>query len=307
MMSYYGIINRKLQERISIMPRYITKKTIHPKNYVCLRMRESRHHKNLVSGFSSKNPNLARYLQSNAWFEDTNDRKAIYLVKDGEKIAGYFSFQSGMLIRCHTKILRGIDFQEVAGKKEYIINDDVIDVTDTLPAIEISHFCINENYKTRASNWNIKFGNKSYSVGQYIFLKFLAPKILETSEKIGVYITYLFCADDGTGNLIEYYNSIGFKIMDNTACIRSNYDSGLRCMTQTIENLRKQVSTFNDYTQIDYIIEYLKKNGALKIEQAKTMFNLYNPIELFKAMEQDNYIEICGNRTDKYKYIKLHN
>ena len=71
------------------MPRYITKKTIHPENYVCLRMRESRHHKNLVSGFSSKNPNLARYLQSNAWFEDTNDRKASYLVKDGEKIAGY--------------------------------------------------------------------------------------------------------------------------------------------------------------------------------------------------------------------------
>ncbi len=253
-------------------------------NFTCERFSTDRHNKNMVEGFNSDtNGSLSAYLKRSAWFEDTNNKRVVYLVKDKTKIVMFFSLQCGSLIKCHHKVLHGINHRVQDNVNEYYIDDDIIDVTDVVPAIEISHFCINDSYRKRKTEWRVKNSLVEYRIGQYIFYKFIAPILIDTSTKIGVEKVYLFCADDGSGKLIKYYNELNFDIMDDMACIRSKYDNKLKCMTCNIKTLTQAAARFNDMMKADDIITYLKQNNSLSHGQAKRM-GVQDPEYLFDQL-----------------------
>lgn len=220
---------------------------VEAENFTCERMAGNKINRSLINGFSSeRNSAFTAYLRNYSYREDLTNKKAVYLIKDGGRIVGYFSLHCGLMVRCHKKILSGISSKTNNGNIEYFIDKDVIDVTNVVPSIEITHFCINSSYRKKKSTWTVTYGLNDYSVGKYIYYKFLLPIVINVADEIGVQMIYLFCADDGSGKLIDYYKELGFSVMDNMACIRTGYDSSLSCMTCKIVEARKQLDSFNN-------------------------------------------------------------
>lgn len=231
------------------MSRYhqqFTKTPVEAENFMCERFSSNDTNQSLKKAFYCEmNSSFTCYLRNDSYLDDLENKKAVYLIKDGDRIVGYFSLNCGLMIKCDQKILSGISSEINNEKIEYYIDKDIIDVTNIVPAIEITHFCINSSYRKKKSTWTVTHGLKNYSVGKYIYYKFLLPIVINVAEKIGVQMIYLFCADDGSGKLIDYYKELGFTVMDNMACIRTGYDSSLSCMTCKVAEARKQLESFN--------------------------------------------------------------
>lgn len=224
------------------------KKEILLDQFSCERLKNDRNNKALINGFScDRNPNLACYLKTNAWHEDNHNHRAVYLIKEGNKIVMYFSLQCGILIKCHKKEIGGIVNTGSCDKPVYAIDTDKIEVNESLPAIEMAHFCVNDSYRKKKKKWDVKHGNQTYRVGAYCFYKYIAPLIIEMAEISGLRYIYLFSAEhEYSTELKNYYaRRLNFKIMDDMACIRSEYDADLECMTIKVEDLIRDTKRFN--------------------------------------------------------------
>lgn len=160
--------------------------------------------------------------------------------------------------------------------------------------MEISHFCVNETYKKKKSNWEITNCISEYSVGTYVFYKFIVPRIIDISLKIGLQIVYLFCADDGSGKLFEFYESLSFQKMDDMACIRSEYNENLCCFTCKIETLKKDLNRFNDVQKADEIIEFLSTNKKISVNDAIKKFNISDYRYLFGMLVDKGLVSISS-------------
>ena len=268
------------------------KKDLDITTFNCSRLKENRNHKTLIQGFNSnRNSSLSWYLKHNAWIEDENNYRAYYLVKDKNKIVLYFSLQNGMLIQCHQKILKGVSHRESDSKTDYFIDEDKIDVTNVIPGIELSHFCVNDSYRRRKNSWKVTIGLKEYTVGAYVFYKFIAPKIAEVALISGVQYVYLFCADEGSNKLIEYYrDELHFSVMDDMACLRPKYDNGTSCcMTIKIKELIDDTYRFQDIEKVPAVLEYIQYNRTISIEQARKNLDIFDPLLLF-----DHIVKVGG-------------
>lgn len=74
------------------------KATIEVSKYNCARLLSDHNNKSLISNFLSvKNPSLGAHLQRGAWYEEQNNKRACFLVKEENKIVLYFSLQCGIL------------------------------------------------------------------------------------------------------------------------------------------------------------------------------------------------------------------
>lgn len=268
------------------MQRKYEREVINTQNYTCIRLSVNRENKQLIQGFcSKKNGNLAQYLHLKAWAEDTENYRAYYLVRDSNKIVLYFSLQCGLLIKCHKKLLGGITHKVSDEKVVYSINDDKIDVDRVIPGVELAHLCVNDSYRKRMQRWSVLVGVKEYPVGAYVFYEYIAPLIIEMAAISGLQYTYLFCADDGSNKLVQYYiNVLHFAIMDDMACVRPEYDQNLTCMTIKISELRNDTMRFNDLKRVSTVLEYLKTNKTISIDQAKKKLNINDPRFLFAEM-----------------------
>lgn len=267
--------------------RYINKKSIDLKRYSIARVKSSREMKPMLSGFNSdKNLSMAGYVQRQAWGEDNKNIRANYVVKEGNRIVLFFSLQCGILVKCHKKIIGGIRHNESSnGEEEYFIDEDKINVTKVIPAIEMAHYCINDSYLRRKIETNITVGFEEYSIGSYIFYEYIAPIIKEVAQKIGVRYLYLFCADDGSGKLKDYYEKVlHFKIMDDMACVRSSYEKDLECMIISIECLDLDRGRFEDLKNYKKVIEYVNEHGLISEAQAKEKLQIYDPTYLFEKL-----------------------
>lgn len=272
--------------------------------FFCVRYSDDRTIKYYIDGFStSKNPMLAAYVKYKALEEDSDNKQAVYFIKDCNKIVSFFSLKCGLLIKCHRKVLTGVNHRNFNDQIEYYIDDDIINVTNTLPALEISHFCINETYKKKKTNWKIKNCIAEYSVGKYIFYKFIVPLIIDISLRIGLQIVYLFCADDGSGKLIEFYESLNFQKMDDMACIRSEYNENLSCFTCKIETLRKDFERFNDVQKADEIIEFLINNKKITVNDVIKKFNINDYKYLFRLLVDKGLVSISSKNIIKINLI----
>lgn len=279
---------------------FLKAKPVDVTNFTCERLSSNNRNKGLINSFSSeRNSSFTAYLKFNSYREDSNNKKAVYLIKDGEKLVGYFSLHCGLMVKCHKKILSGISSKIKNGKIEYYIDKDVIDVTNIVPSIEIIHFCINTSYKKKKSNWSVINGMDKYSIGQYIYYKFILPIIIDAANNIGLQMIYLFCADDGSGKLIEYYRKLGFSLMDNMACIRTGYDSSLSCMTCKIIDAKKRLNYFIDENKIEDIKKYLLENKEISCKKAKDDLFLIDPQPIFDYLVKNGIAEWNNNSKKK--------
>ena len=101
---------------------------------------------------------------------------------------------------------------------------------DSLSAVELSNFAVNQNYK--ANHPDIS------KIGFYVFHKFILPLVNFMSKFIGVSILYIYALPEE--KLIEHYKTMGFsrlpvkqeKFVHNH--IKPRYDEGCIFMYQNL-------------------------------------------------------------------------
>lgn len=132
-----------------------------------------------------------------------------------------------------------------------------------------------------------------------MFYKYIAPKVIEVAEIAGSQFLYLFCADDGSKKLLDYYvNKLNFSIMDNMACVRSTYDRGLTCLTIRIETLKDDLALFNDMSKAEAILEYLHNEKSITIYQAKREHNIEVPSRVFEHFVEQGLASVVTKAED---------
>lgn len=284
----------------------IYKKEVIPEEFKCVRLADNHDNKGLIQGFSCEyNPSLAMYLNQEAWGEEQNNYRAYYLVKEKNKIVCYFSLQCGLLVKCHKKEVGGITQKELDGYKGFFIDQDKIHVTKTLPAIELSHFCINDSYRRKKKSWIISNGIASCTVGEYIFYEFIAPKIIHLSEIVGIQYLYLFCADNGIGKLRNYYEQVlHFKLMDDMACIRSEYDDKLDCYILKIKDLKIDTELFRDCKRAIRLVENLHTSQEISNYQAKRVYEIQNTGKIFDLLVKQGRAKTVA-KNDKGSIVRI--
>lgn len=96
-----------------------------------------------------------------------------------------------------------------------------------IPAIELTHFAVDERFKNPLGKKN------TVHTGEYIFWNFILPIVNEVSEKVACKVLFLFAID--TPKLITYYKDVlKFKEITNTnekqffEYAAPDYDEGCR-------------------------------------------------------------------------------
>ena len=97
----------------------------------------------------------------------------------------------------------------------------ILRVDEAFPAIELVHFCVNDNLRDEWKRLGLGRG-----MGEVFFWRFVVPKMLEINKLIGCEYAYLFAADGSRdGTLINYYeNALHFERPTNMGGIKPRYD-----------------------------------------------------------------------------------
>lgn len=132
---------------------------------------------------SSKAKGLEKYLRHCAISDEVENLSRTYLIKDRvtEELAGYFSLRTGLI----TKPLLGWAF-------------------DSVPAIELSNFAMDYNYKT-------KHTGEMQHLGAYVFKRFVVPMVKAVAGLVGVNSLYLYALPNE--RLMEHYENMGFSYL----------------------------------------------------------------------------------------------
>lgn len=165
----------------------------------------------LIEGFSAPNnaKGLEAYLKLQAESDENSNGSRTFLVKDAEtgRLACYFSLRSGL----------------IAVRRE----DDLF---DTIPAIELANFAVNDTYRSESA--------KVAKVGAYTFRRFVQPIVKNVSDLVGVQFLYIYALPKE--RLIQYYASLGFMRLPSDAesfvysHVKPAYDRGCIFMYQGI-------------------------------------------------------------------------
>ena len=165
----------------------------------------------LIQSFSvGKNAaGLETFLKEAAESEEIGKQSRTYLVKDrftGELVC-YFSMRTGL-----------VTIQ--------VENDSF----DSLSAVELSNFAMNEVYKANHPN--------ARRLGHYFFKRFILPLAHFVSEYIGVSILYIYALPEE--KLISHYRTMGFSRLPPEQekfvqkHVKPKYDEGCIFMYQTL-------------------------------------------------------------------------
>ena len=129
---------------------------------------------------------LSRYLRKYSKIHSKENLNKIYLVRNKStgQLAAWFGLKSATLP----------------------YNDR--DNTFLIPAVELTHFAVDERYHIKDSDLI------NFKTGEYIFRKFILPIVTRVSKEIGCKNLYIFAIN--TPKLIQYYTKrLGFKEMKN--------------------------------------------------------------------------------------------
>lgn len=123
-------------------------------------------------------------------------------------------------------------------------NRMISQVVRTYPAVELVHFCINDDAR---DTWN-KLKRKykfTRSMGEVLFWRFVAPIIANVNNVLGCQYVYLFAADDSRNrSLVNYYQvALNFSQPGDIGTSKPRYDFTCEFMCQEIGELR----SFRDY------------------------------------------------------------
>lgn len=153
--------------------------------YLLEHLFDSKENMELIADFSvsSNATGLENYLKNCAGSDEYEKNARTYLVKDevSGEIVGYFSLRNGLIpIR---------------------IQDCENECFDTLPAIELSNFAVNQKYKNTHP--------ASSKFGLLIFGEFILPLVKEIGRFSGVNTLYIYALPND--RLISHYETMGFE------------------------------------------------------------------------------------------------
>lgn len=137
---------------------------------------------------------------------------------------------------------------QLADDKRTEDNNKILRVLSTQSAIELVHFCTNDNMK---SKWNTY--NMGHPMGETLFWKFIAPKFFEVQSIVGGEYAFLFAADlSEEGSLVNYYDvSLKFQKRLDIGTNKPFYDFCCDFMCQKINDMRKNRQLFFENFNID--------------------------------------------------------
>ena len=172
---------------------------------------ETPNYKALIDGFTAGNDaaGLESYLKHAAVGDEKANLARTYLVLDkatGE-LACYFSLRTGLI----TIQVSGDDF-------------------DSLPAVELSNFAVNDTY--RKNHAEIR------NLGSHVFDVFILPIARCMAKYIGTNSLYIYALPND--RLIEHYATMGFSRLPSEqerfvqSHVKPKYDAGCTFMYQTL-------------------------------------------------------------------------
>ena len=141
-----------------------------------------------------------------------------------------------------------LKYQEKVTRTDVALNESakIKVVLNTMPAIELGHFCKNEHYK----EFDKELFN-SYRLGEIIFWFKILPLIEEVFKKIGGQFIYLFAADEDENRTLTNHYKTRLKFDDQTewGVNKPAYDNSCRflClrMAEALEYKKTLISNFN--------------------------------------------------------------
>ena len=130
---------------------------------------------------------LVDYLQHSAFPDEEEGLMRTYLVRENQtsELVGYFSLKAGLVSFNESKTETGTAF-------------------DTLPAIELANFALNNEYIRKAPNLK--------GIGLIVFSDFIRPLIQNIARHVGVKAIYIFALP--YEGLIQRYTQYGFARLE---------------------------------------------------------------------------------------------
>jgi hypothetical protein len=129
------------------------------------------------------------------------------------------------------------------GDKEQEKNENIIRVQKNYPAVELVHFCTNDNMREKWQTYG--FG---HSMGETLFWKFITPKFFAVQEIVGCEYVFLFAADlSEDSSLVNYYDvSLKFQQRQDVGTNKPFYDFCCDFMCQEVNEMKCNRKLFFD-------------------------------------------------------------
>ncbi|MCM1122008.1 MAG: hypothetical protein NC416_05445 [Eubacterium sp.] len=127
-------------------------------------------------------------------------------------------------------------------------NKKIFRVLNTHPAIELVHFCTDDNIKREWYTYGL-----GHTMGEVLFWKFIAPKFFEIQEIAGCEYAFLFAADlSEDGTLVNYYDvTLKFQKSLEVGTNKPFYDFCCDFMCQKVNDMRERYHYFFEHFNID--------------------------------------------------------
>lgn len=148
--------------------------------------------------------------------------------------------------------------EKAAGKNNYLKalsrdrveedNKKIFRVLSTHPAIELVHFCTNDNVK---GEWNTY--DLGHTMGEVLYWKFIAPKFFQIQEAVGCEYAFLFAADlSEDGSLVNYYDvTLKFHKSLEVGTNKPFYDFCCDFMCQKVNDMKERYQYFFEHFNLD--------------------------------------------------------
>lgn len=259
-------------------------------SFSCIRLSSREDLIRIVSDFNNcQNENLVDYLQGEAFEADANGKVACYVILDSkDEILCYFSLKCGnlysefdelklferhKLLKIELKALSNQEPSEVINDLIEKVSSEISDarrniikqlgnfdslpthkqVAKCFPGIELTHFCVNEAYKSKWDRYN--FGSKN-RMGTTMFWHYIAKIVVEVSNLVGCEYFYLFAADATPDlHLVNHYKNL-MSMRDDLSVLALQPIYDFRCtflcssINDIITNRTDFYAHFNDLDEI---------------------------------------------------------
>lgn len=127
-------------------------------------------------------------------------------------------------------------------------NKKIFRVLSTHPAIELVHFCTNDNVKSRWYTYGL-----GHTMGEVLYWKFIAPHFFQIQEIAGCEYAFLFAADlSEDGSLVNYYDvTLKFHKSLEVGTNKPFYDFCCDFMCQKVNDMKERYQYFFEHFNID--------------------------------------------------------
>lgn len=185
---------------------------------------------------------LTNYLNQIAGGDDLSheDRQIVDIMR--EKLRTRKGISKAELERLPKK--GGTVFEDL--EKEF--NESITRVGQTFPAVELVHFCTNDQTEGLWRSLNCP-----QSLGTVVFWRFIVDIIMNIRKQVGCQYLFLFAADNSEDEkIIHYYtDQLNFEVPTDLATAKPIYDFSCKFMCQDVKGLDQSQTEFFEHFNPD--------------------------------------------------------